>query len=277
MKKDIVNFQRKSIIRQNLNLIFGKYLNTEQIDEMIKNNLESLERRRHSLKELSMMKLEEIEKFIPEADGEGYLKESLDIGKGVILLSMHLFCCDLGVIWLSHRGFKMNLVYDPAEEFDEGMDLIEGTLKGKGINLIKSARSIKIKTGDREFVFRDKTFKSIITILRNNEVVAMLPDIHPGLKAKGVYVEFLGRPTFVSYAPILMARRTGAQLVPAVIVPRQDGKFKAIIHPALPFIKSKNGEEMYRANMQQYMEIVESYVKRYPGEYCWHQSERWKI
>ncbi len=265
----------ENIICQNLSLIFRERLTLSQIGEMIKKNLANLERRRVFLKQLSVMKLEEIERFVPETEGEDNLKRALDSGKGIILLSMHFFCCDLGLIWLSHRGFKMNLLYDFTEDAREGLSLLENTFEGKGINLIKSARSFKIRIKDKEFIFRDNTLKKITAILNNNEVLAMLPDIHPGSKTKGVYVKFLGRPTYVSYAPILIAQRTGAKMVPALVVPTEEGSFRGIIHPPLSLIRNKDKNEFYKVNMQQYMDIVESYVSKYPEEYFWHQPSRW--
>lgn len=265
----------KNIISQNLSLIFGDRLTLSQIEKITKKNLANLERRRVFLKQLSVMKLEEIERFVPETEGEDNLKKALDSGKGVILLSMHFFCCDLGLIWLSFKGFKMNLLYDFTEDAKEGLSLLEKTFESKGINLIKSARSFKIKTRDKEFVFKDNTLKKITAILNNNEVLAILPDMHPGPKSKGVYFKFLGHTAYVSYAPILIAQRTGAKVVPALVVPTEEGSFKGIIHPPLSLIRNKDKNEFYKVNMQQYMDIVESYVSKYPEEYCWHQPGRW--
>ncbi len=267
---------RKEVIHRHLSLVFDKKLSFVVLQEMVEKNLSNLARRQRFLEQLSVIRLEEIERFVPEVEGDDNLKNALEAGRGVILFSMHFFCCDLGLIWLSYEGFRMNLVFDSTEEAGEGPSLLEDTFEGKGINLIKSARSFKIKTKDKEYVFRDRTFHEIVARLKKNEVVAMLPDMHPGAKAKGVYVQFLGLPTYVSYAPILIARRTGAKMVPALVVPTDEGAFKGIIHPALSMIESKDKHEFYRLNMQQYMDIVESYVLKYPGEYCWHQPGRWE-
>jgi KDO2-lipid IV(A) lauroyltransferase len=91
----------------------------------------------------------------------------------------------------------------------------------------------------------------------------------------GVFVEFFGRQAATATGPVVLAKRTGASLVPCFIVRQPDDTHKIIFEPALDLIDAGSDEETAVINIQKLTGVIESYIRRYPAEWGWIHR-RWK-
>lgn len=137
-------------------------------------------------------------------------------GRGAIIVTLHYGTWDLGAAALAAVGHKVNAVaqtfrYPPMNE------LVQGSRARLGMRVLGS----------------DRVGVQALKALRRGDMLAMLIDAAD--EATGVRVDFLGAPALVSSAPARIALRTGAWVVPAVVVrgPDDDRDIRPFIDTSL--------------------------------------------
>lgn len=140
------------------------------------------------------------------------LDEAVHSGRGVLIVTLHFGLWDLGAAALAAYGYPIHAIVDTFG-YPRMNDLVQGSRKKLGMNVVPVER---VGPG----VFR---------ALRRGEILAMLIDVPaPG---HAVTVDFLGAPAEVSSAPARIALRTGAWVVPAMVVrgPERDTIIRPVI------------------------------------------------
>ncbi len=133
-------------------------------------------------------------------------------GRGIIIASMHFGNWDIGGAALAASGYPVSAIAE-SFRYQPMNDLVQGSRAKLGMSIIG----------------RRAVGTSVFRALRRREMLAMLIDV-PNHQF-GIYVDFFGAPAFVSSAPARVALRTGAWVVPAVVLrgPEDD----LIIRPVL--------------------------------------------
>ena len=91
---------------------------------------------------------------------------------------------------------------------------------------------------------------------------------------EGVFVDFFGRKACTNKGMALLALKTESPVIPMFLV-RERSRFKVIFEPEVPLIRTGDKTKDIEANTQQYNEVIEKIVRRYPEQWFWvHQ--RWK-
>ncbi len=126
---------------------------------------------------------------------------------------------------------------------------------------------IRARTG-MEVLTRGDSARTVISKLRKNELIGLLPDQN----SNESFIPFFGHPAGTVLGPAKLHQRTGAAILPAYCARVGVGKFKVII---LPPIDPGNEEKDAEGIMAQYNEGLESVVRRYPDQYLW-LHDRWK-
>lgn len=171
-------------------------------------------------------------------------------GKGTILVTLHFGQQETGGAALAAHGYKVSVVARTLE-FGPINGLVQGFRAGMGMNIIP-AENGKLQT------FR---------CLARNEVLGMLIDlVDPG---EGVLVEFLGGKAQMSSAPARIALRTGARVVPGVVVrdAQDDRRFMPVIDAGLRFQASGDEEADALALTQLIAHSLEGFVRRFPDQW----------
>lgn len=183
--------------------------------------------------------------------GRDIIEQALRRGKGVILVTAHLGNWELGGLFFSHADIPINVI--------TAQDTMEGIA-----NVRKKTRAfhnVKTITMDKNSLF----FVDIINALQRNEIVAMLIDRYEG--KNGASVDFFGKPALFPIGPILLARSTGATVVPAFTVLGPDGKYKAIIDSIVDMEFSDDKEKDIKLNLAKVVRIVEKYILEYTHQW----------
>ena len=101
--------------------------------------------------------------------------------------------------------------------------------------------------------------------LKNNELLALLGD--RDFSNNGLLVPFCGKPAIMPKGPAALSYRTGAAIVPSFITRNGDDTFTfAFEKPILP-VTEDDEDSAIKGVMEKYLPIIESYVKRYPGQW----------
>jgi len=115
---------------------------------------------------------------------------------------------------------------------------------------------------------RSEGFGKAIAMLRRGGVVSVLGDQHAG--DHGVWTPFFARLASTTPLPALLAKRTGAQLIPFAIVTDGFARWRAIIDPPIETSNEKVSELSARVN-----QVIERQVRRAPADWFWVHN-RWK-
>ena len=128
-------------------------------------------------------------------------------------------------------------------------------------------------TGNRT-VPKEKSMGRILRLLRQGELVGVLLDQNVSWQ-EGVFVNFFGEPACTNAGLALLALKTGASVLPVFNIRQADGRYRAVIGPEVPVIKTGDKDADVEKNTELFTSVIERYVREYPDHWFWlHQ--RWK-
>lgn len=178
--------------------------------------------------------------------------------RGVILITGHCGNWELLALAFSH---KVDNVAVLARRLNNSF--FNGVLE-----------TVRGRFGNR-VVYKEGALRSVMRILRENGSVGILID-QAVIKEEGYIIDFLGRPAWASKFSALVARRTGACVVPAFISRKREGFGHVItVHPPVELSLIEDKEKAIWTDTQVFSSYVENYIKQHPDEWLWIHK-RWK-
>jgi len=188
--------------------------------------------------------------------GWEHLDKALARGKGVFVVTGHLGNWELlgGSLAAHHPTAALaQKLYDPR--FDE---------------LVTWMRTDILKV---RMIKRGLALRGILQALKENHLVYALVDQDTG--NDGLFVPFFGKQAWTQSGVARIARKTGAALVPAIMVRGSDGRFEMRIDGEIEVPHTGDFEGDVLETVRRYTEAIESYVKAYPDQWMW-MHQRWK-
>ncbi len=192
-----------------------------------------------------------------EIEGIDNYQRAREKGKGILLITGHCGNWELLALALSCKVSPVGAVARPINN-PYLNSLIERVRKRYGNSVI----------------YKKGALRAIISQLRKGDTVGILVD-QSVLPAEGVVVEFLGRPAWAIKSPSLIARKTGAAVVPVFIRRRDNGSHVVEIHPEVELSDEDDLEMAVLEDTGRFTSFVERYVMKNPSEWLWIHR-RWK-
>lgn len=180
------------------------------------------------------------------------LEEVVASKRGAIMVTMHFGAYDLGAAALGAYDFETLGV---AESFGyHRMDeLIINSRRQMGMN----------------FIPNDKVSVGVFRAIKRGGILAMLIDVASA--GTEVAVDFMGGPATVSSVPARVALRTGAWVVPSLIVrgPERDELIRPILDTRClrTFEKTDDEERDIQEMTRRIMASYEGLVRQYPEQW----------
>lgn len=187
-------------------------------------------------------------------EGDEHIERAVAAGRGAVFATLHQGNWDAGGRWAARRwGLTVVVeVLRPRSLFERFV----AHRRELGMRIIPLERG------------GDATARCIDE-LRQGRLVALVAD--RDLTGRGVEVEMFGRRTRLPRGPALLSIRTGAPLIPATILQRDDGSWHAHVMPPLD---SSGGEDAVPAITQRLARAYEDLIARAPAQ--WHMfSSYW--
>ena len=253
----IIARKQKKIAFETLDLAFGSGKTPEEKKKIVKDCFTFLAKAAVEL--LFLMDRPRLLKERVQLIGEEIIASCLRRGKGVILVSAHFGNFPLMMARLALSGYKTAGIMRPMR--DERVEQF----------FLAKRNRLNIKTIYSQP--RKACVDESIRALRENWFLFIPIDQNFG--TGGVFVEFFGSQAATATGPVVLAKRTGASLVPCFIVRQPDDTHKIIFEPALDLIDAGSDEETAVINIQKLTGVIESYIRRYPAEWGWIHR-RWK-
>lgn len=179
--------------------------------------------------------------------GKEIIEEGLRRGKGIIILTAHLGNWELGGLFFSHSGLPMNVI--------TAQDDVRGIANAR--EKMRKFHNVNTITLGKGPLF----FMDIVHALQKNEMVAMLIDRYTG--ENGILMDFFGKPALFPPGPVLLAKSTGAAIIPAFIVLGPDGKYKGIADSIIDMEATGDNEKDLKLNLRKIVRIFEKYIREY--------------
>ncbi|MEW6117157.1 MAG: lysophospholipid acyltransferase family protein [Nitrospirota bacterium] len=191
-----------------------------------------------------------------EIRGIEHYRAAKQKGKGVIVITGH--CGNWEVMALAF-GSKVA----PAAVVARAQD---------NPYLNKIIEKVRARYGN-SVIYKKGALKNILAQLRRNSVVGILMD-QAVVRSEGVVVDFLGRSAWTTKMPALLARKTGAPVVP-IFVHRNKNRHVVTIYPELRLSRQEDADRALHEDTKRFSGCIEEYIKQHPEEWLWIHR-RWK-
>lgn len=183
-------------------------------------------------------------------EGREHLEKAHAAGNGAVLATMHLGNWDSGGRWVAER-WPLTVVVEVLRP--QGLfERFVSHRRALGMEIVPLVRG-----GDATAQCERH--------LHQGRFVALLAD--RDLSGSGIAVEMFGRPTKMPAGPAVLALRTGAPLIPAVIYQLPGGEWNAWVTEPIPV----QGSATDRANVEQVTRELStrfvSFVERDPAQW----------
>lgn len=194
-----------------------------------------------------------------QVEGREHLEASLKKGKGVIIVGGHFGSFSLVGIKMQEQGFAFHTVArgitDPLRK-----NVYEKYRRNQGQPFIYTRTS-------RE------AFTVTLQILKQNKIIFLMTD--ENRRFGGIFVNFFNRPASTTPGPALLHLRTGADIIPIILIRNPDNTHKLIIEPPLNITLKSTKEENVPLITQVITHKIEEFVRKYPAQWAW-TNRRWR-
>ena len=188
--------------------------------------------------------------------GEEIVKKALERGKGAIILTGHVGNWEMMVSVTPLWGYSLTVI---AKE-------LKGATVNDFWNTVRSRFGVNVLPPKN-------AFRPCLKTLRSNGLVGFILDQNMTRK-EGVFVDFFGLPASTSPGLAYMAARSGAPVLPAFTLRREDGRHDIrVMVPIEP--PTDHHPDTIRRFTQQYTKIIEDVVRQHPEQWIWCHR-RWR-
>lgn len=243
---------KKTAIR-NLEIAFPEMSEAER-NRIAKGVFESLGRQLGVFSHLDKIKLEEIFDFV-EIVGKEHFDKAYLKGKGVLFFTGHFGAWEIFCLLPSIFNYQLNILVRRIDN-----PLIEAYVD-----------RVRTRFGTVT-LDKKRSAKEMFNILQKGGLLGMLTDLNV---QEGIFVDFFGVPAATTTAPAKLALKTGAALLPAFVVWREDKKkYVVYLEPEIKYEANDSRAEAVRDLTQKITYAIEDYARKYPEQWLWIHK-RW--
>lgn len=239
---------RRRIAADNFAHVLGLPSNDARVGRVVRDSLRNFGCYLYEVARLPHLTVDELQRRADLSYGE-HFHSALARGKGVIYVSAHFGNMDLVGAVLAKEIGPITIAGTPLKPKKFMDKLVES----------RAAKGVKISV--YEGAPRD-----VLTALRRNETVGFLVDI--GVQwDDAVLVDFFGSPAPFPKGLALLARKTGAAVVPGYTRVRPDHSVEAVGSPPIVVTPTADKEADVCACMQKVATAFESFISKYPEQW----------
>lgn len=187
-----------------------------------------------------------------EVEGFENVAAALRGGKGILIVTAHFGNWERAAQFAKTQGRDIYAVARDADDAQVQDDVLR----------LREKAGLKV-------ISRGNAARQILALLRENKLVALLPDQN----CSESFVPFFGHPAGTVLGPATLSLRTGAPLVPMFCARTGPGQYRLHLMP--PLVPKPEIEDPVLALTYAMNEAIEAIVRRYPEQWLWFH-DRWK-
>jgi KDO2-lipid IV(A) lauroyltransferase len=239
----------------NLTQVYGEVWDSRRIEATAREVFRNVGRTLAEFARLPATPPEEIERLL-HFDGLEHLDAALAHGRGALLITAHFGNWELMGARVVQHGYKLNVIARPSRD----------PALNRTVNAIRERAGYRV-------IERSRALRPVLECLRRNESLALLMD--QNALTSNVWVPFFGRPAATNTGAAVLARRTGAPLVPAFDHRLPDGTHVGRVYPPICLEPTEDQERDIRDATAHLTQLVEREVRGDPAQWLWLHN-RWK-
>lgn len=248
----------KAICLKNLCMVYGNSKDQQEYKRMIKECIKNIGRTMIDL--LYFVERPQVLSKNTFIHNEDYLKQTLKLGRGVIAVSAHLGNFPLMFVFLSRKGYKINVIIRPMRDSSFSVFMYELCAKWN-INMIQTLP-------------KKKFIKEAFSVLRRNEILFILSDeVAP--KGEGVLVDFFKHKVSRAIGPMLFHNHIGSPIVPIFVAKDKKKIFHIFVEKELKVEKALSEDENNIKNTSDLTRILEGFVQKFPTQWGGWLNKKW--
>ncbi|WP_268807259.1 lysophospholipid acyltransferase family protein [Bryocella elongata] len=246
----------RGVGERNLALAFPEMSGAER-DRILREEFRSLGWQLAEFPRMSKLTRESAETFIRYEGLENYLA-ARDKGRGVFVLTAHLGAWELSSFFHSLMGYPMSMVIRRLDN-----PLVDGLVNG-----------VRSMHGNR-VLHKDDFARGLLTAMHRGETVGILMDTNM-TPPQGLFVPFFGVDACTASGLARVALRTNAAVLPGFLL-WESSEQRYVLHfgEELELVRTGVNEKDVLANTALFTATLESWIRRYPGQWLW-VHRRWK-
>ena len=177
-------------------------------------------------------------------------------GKGLIFFTGH--CGNWELVALAFSSL-----------FGEGMSVVARRQNNPYLN--RMVEKMRMRYNSR-VLYKQGAVRGILTALKNGQLVGILAD-QADFKESGILIDVMGRKAWASKAPVVIAQKSGAPLLPTFI--HREGERQIITFYPEHNFSGDMSETGIKKETQALSRYVENFVVSHPTQWYW-VHRRWK-
>lgn len=248
--------RHRTIAVENLTRAFPEEYSPAEVERLARAVFENLGRTAVEIARSGRLLLERNAHAV-QIDNLDRLLEARGRGKGVLVLMAHFGPWELLPLIAALRYGPCHAVARPLDNpwLD---DLLTGLRERRGNRVIRKRDAVQ----------------AVLQVLRRGETVGIMIDQHISEK-EGVVVPFFDRPASTAFAPALIAMRSGAAVLPVVILREGPGRYRVLVGDEVPVRKSGDLKADLVENTARFTAAIEAFIRMHPDQWFW-VHRRWK-
>jgi len=181
----------------------------------------------------------------------GYLNETLQKGKGGVVVSAHVGNWEMGGTVLPTLGFPLSVVA-LAHKDPRVNALFNAQREAFGAVVIQTEVAVR----------------RVVEHLHQNRLVAILADRDFG--NRGIMMDFWGRLSMIPKGAAYFSMKTGAPIIPVFFIRTADDHFEINIYPPIDPPQSQGDkitDQAAAVYIRKYLTIIEDEIKKNPSQW----------
>ncbi len=247
--------RRRALAHENIRFAIGPDMSDERCDEIVFKSTRNIILTMLELFRLPVLSDDELKAKVPVIGFE-HVRNARDAGNGAIMLAAHFGNWELLGARVAVECLPISAV---ARDADHAVTA----------TIINNARESK----NLHVISRDDT-RSMLRSLRNNELLAILPDQRAHVRAE--VLDFMGRPAATATGPANLVARTRCAVIPSFCRYDDAGAMCAELLPPLNMVETGDRNADIRENTQRINDAIGAYIRKYPEQWLWLHN-RWKL
>ncbi len=198
----------------------------------------------------------QIRSWVGEVRGQEILDRALSDGHGAVLLGGHMGNWECLAAWLAQCGYPMRpIIRHPNSK-----------------SLADLLRVYRARVGVGTFP-KEEGFRKAVRFVKDGGFLGVMPD--QAWDRGGAYGPFLGRMCYTATGPAVIARMTGAPVIPIVLHRIAPFQFRVTVSPPLELATERDREGDIAVNTMKINAALEEMIRPFPDQWLW-LHRRWK-
>jgi KDO2-lipid IV(A) lauroyltransferase len=235
----------------NLRLVYGPRPTDRQLGDMAKRSFVNLGKFAFDAVKMDRYTPQRLERMV-KVIGRHHLDRALAEGAGAVAITGHIGNWEFMGGYLARIGYPLNVLATRIRN-SRVDDLLVGLRRRTGMKVLERSRGLL----------------SAFRCLKKGEMLGVLMDQDTSVES--ITVDFLGHPAKTPVGPAKLASRTGAAVLPMVMLMEPDGTYRIEIKEPIRL----NGDGALADDVEKCSRALEEFIEREPAQWAW-MHKRWK-